>query len=340
MLDEVVRHLAPAVGDVIVDGTFGAGGYTRAILAAARCCVIGLDRDPTAIAAGAELVAASDGRLTLVESAFGDMAEVIPPLLASAAAGATPDSETASSRVAGVVLDIGVSSMQLDQPERGFSFQADGPLDMRMGASGPAARDIVEMASEQELADILFHLGEERQARRIARAIVTRRAETPIETTRQLAALVERTIGRGKGDERHPATRTFQALRIHVNDELGELARGLAAAERLLAPGGRLVVVTFHSLEDRVVKRFLARRAKPEAAGSRHAPPSAAVGTAPEPSFRLVNQKPLHPDEREVAANPRARSAKLRAAVRTERPPWPAEAPQALGMTLGTDAHR
>ena len=331
LLAEVIEHLAPGDGDTVVDATFGAGGYTAAILAAASCRVIAFDRDASAIAGGAALAAASSGRLTLVEAPFGDMVGEIARLPPDPAAG--PAVPATALRIAAVVLDVGVSSMQLDRPERGFSFQADGPLDMRMGGDGPTAAAIVNSASEGRLADILFHLGEERQARRIARAVVAARATAPIATTRQLAALVERVLGHPRGDERHPATRTFQALRIHVNDELGELARGLAAAERLLVPGGRLVVVTFHSLEDRIVKRFLARRAKPRPAGSRHAPP-AAVHAVVSPSFRIVNPKPIHPSEREIAANPRARSAKLRAAVRTDAAPWPPEAPEELGIGL------
>jgi 16S rRNA (cytosine1402-N4)-methyltransferase len=221
----------------------------------------------------------------------------------------------------GVVLDIGVSSTQLDDPARGFSFQGDGPLDMRMSASGPTAADVVNTAEESLLADILYHLGEERSARGIARAIVRRRAERPFERTSDLADLAARVLGREKIAGRHAATRTFQALRIYVNDELGELARGLSAAERVLAPGGRLVVVTFHSLEDGLVKRFLKERALPEPMGSRHLPP----GSAPsrEPSFHLDSPRPISPPLEEVESNPRARSAKLRAGVRTEAPAWP-----------------
>lgn len=334
LLGEVMEQLRPAAGETIVDATFGAGGYTRAILAAAECRVIALDRDPGAISAGAGLAAGSAGRLSLVESPFGDLDETVRRIVAT-----DPSTGHATPLADGVVLDIGVSSMQLDRPERGFSFMADGPLDMRMGGEGASAADIVNTAPEELLADILFHLGEERQARRIARSIVRARERAPISTTRQLAEIVERAIGRGRSEDRHPATRTFQALRIHVNDELGQLAQGLAAAERILRPGGRLVVVAFHSLEDRVVKRFLARRAKAAAAGSRHAPPTAG-GEARPPSFRIVNQRPLEPGAGEVAANPRARSARLRAAVRTEAEPWPPENPRELGIPVIEGAAR
>jgi 16S rRNA (cytosine1402-N4)-methyltransferase len=225
-----------------------------------------------------------------------------------------------------VVLDIGVSSMQLDDPARGFSFQADGPLDMRMSATGPnagpSAADVVNKTEEAQLADILFHLGEERSSRAIARAIVAHRRQQPFARTAELAGLVARVLGREKIGGRHAATRTFQALRIHVNDELGELAKALSAAERVLAPGGRLLVVTFHSLEDRLVKQFLKHRTEPEPHGSRHLPPQASA--RPPPSFRFVNHRPLSPTDKEIAANPRARSAKLRWAARTDAPAWDA----------------
>ncbi|HEX4893421.1 MAG TPA: 16S rRNA (cytosine(1402)-N(4))-methyltransferase RsmH, partial [Hyphomicrobiaceae bacterium] len=240
--------------------------------------------------------------------------------------------------VDGLVLDIGVSSMQLDIPERGFSFSAGGPLDMRMGDDGPTAADLLATAEEGEIATALFELGEERQARRIAKAIVRERAGNPIATTDQLAALVARVVGRHKGDDKHPATRTFQALRIWVNDELAELAAALVGAERLLKPGGRLVAVTFHSLEDRIVKRFLARRSGPQPQASRHAPPLR--GTVTEPSFQLINRRPLTPSETETSANPRARSAKLRAATRTHAAPWPPEDPAELGVPFTGSAGR
>ncbi len=284
-------------GGVYIDATFGAGGYSRAILAAANCKVIAIDRDPTAIALGRAL---ANERLTLVEDRFSNLEAI--------ARAAGHDS------VDGVVLDVGVSSMQLDTAARGFSFRLDGPLDMRMGASGPSATDVVAAAGERDLANIIFLLGEERHSRAIARAIVKARSSTPIETTAALADIVGSVVRSRPGDI-HPATRTFQALRIFVNDELGELVEALAASERVLKPGGRLVVVSFHSLEDRIVKTFLAARAK-TSAGSRHAPE---VKPAP-PSFRILTKRPVTADEAEVAGNPRARSAKLRAAERTDAP--------------------
>ena len=308
LLPQVLNALAPTGAEAYIDGTFGAGGYAGAILQAApNARVLAIDRDPGAIAAGQALAAEYQGRLTLRQGRFGDLDAI------AARNGFAPAD--------GVVLDIGVSSMQIDDPARGFSFQSDGPLDMRMSASGPSAADIVNTAQEALLADIFYHLGEERSARGIARAIVRRRAEAPFKTTGELAALTARVLGREKIAGRHAGTRTFQALRIYVNDELGELARGLAAAERVLAAGGRLVVVTFHSLEDGLLKHFLRERALPEARGSRHLPP----GPAPlrPPSFRLDNPRPISPTQAEIDANPRARSAKLRVAIRTEAPAWP-----------------
>ena len=287
-------------GGVYIDATFGAGGYSRAMLGAANCQVIAIDRDPAAIAAGAALAAQADGRLTLVEDRFANLERV------ARAAGIDA--------VDGVVLDLGVSSMQLDQAERGFSFRRDGPLDMRMSGQGPSAADVVHAASERNLADIVYLLGEERHSRGIARAIVRAREQAPIATTAALADIVASVV-RAKPGDIHPATRTFQALRIFVNDELGELAAALAAGERILKPGGRLVAVSFHSLEDRIVKTFFAERASARA-GSRHAPEV----KRPAPSFRLLTRRPVTADEEEVAANPRARSAKLRAAERTEAP--------------------
>ncbi len=287
-------------GGVYIDATFGGGGYTRAILAAADCKVIGIDRDQSAVASGFDLVQAANGRLTLIEDRFSN--------LDGAARYCGADS------VDGVVLDLGVSSMQLDTPERGFSFRLDGPLDMRMGSDVPSAADIVAKASERDLANIIFILGEERHSRSVARAIVKARTQTPIQTTAALADIVGRVVRSRPGDI-HPATRTFQALRIFVNDELGELATALGAAERILKPNGRLVAVSFHSLEDRIVKSFLVGRAE-QRAGSRHAPERPHA----EPSFRLLTKRPAVADESEVARNPRARSAKLRAAERTEAP--------------------
>ncbi|MFK4509686.1 16S rRNA (cytosine(1402)-N(4))-methyltransferase RsmH [Bradyrhizobium daqingense] len=297
---EAVDHLAPRAGGIYVDATFGAGGYSRAILEVPGTRIIAIDRDRTAITGGAELVERSDGRLTLVEDCFSNLADIC------AAQGVDG--------VDGVVMDVGVSSMQLDQAGRGFSFRLDGPLDMRMGQTGPTAADVVARASEGDLADIIYLLGEERHSRRIARAIVADRQETPFTTTRALADLVGRVV-RSKPGDIHPATRTFQALRIFVNEELEELQTALAAAERVLRPGGRLVVVSFHSLEDRIVKNFLGARSR-TGGGSRHLPEVAQIA----PSFQLLTRRPVVAGEDEVAHNPRARSAKLRAAERTTAP--------------------
>jgi 16S rRNA (cytosine1402-N4)-methyltransferase len=308
---EAVEMLAPRPGGTYVDATFGAGGYSRAILGVSGTRVIGIDRDRSAVAGGFELVDRSEGRLTLVEDRFSNLDEIC------AAEGVTA--------LDGVVMDVGVSSMQLDQAARGFSFRLDGPLDMRMGQTGPTAADVIAKASEAELADIIYLFGEERHSRSVARAIVAARKETPITTTRALADIVARVV-RSKPGDIHPATRTFQGLRIFVNEELEELQTALEAAERLLKPGGRLAVVSFHSLEDRIVKNFLAERGK-TGGGSRHLPEvKQAV-----PSFRLLTKRPVAPSEGEVAANPRARSAKLRAAERTDAtahagaaaPSWP-----------------
>jgi 16S rRNA (cytosine1402-N4)-methyltransferase len=302
LCDAVVNALAPKAGGRYVDGTFGAGGYSAAILGAADCKVWGIDQDPDALALGAPLAARFPARLTLVAGNFGDMDRL---LAAQGVAG-----------VDGVALDLGVSSMQLDRAERGFSFRADGPLDMRMAQHGESAADLVNRLDEDELADIIYRYGEERFSRRIAAAIVRAR---PFARTAALADAVRRAIPK-KGDGIDPATRTFQALRIAVNDELGALSRGLSAAERLLAPGGRLAVVTFHSLEDRSVKYFLQKRAGRTPAGSRYRP--AAAPQTP-PSFRLLNAKPVVADADEIRLNPRARSAKLRTAERTSAPAWP-----------------
>lgn len=308
LLAEVVAALSPQPGGRYLDGTFGAGGYARAVLEAAPdATLLALDRDPQAIAGGAGLVSAMAGRLTLAQARFGDLAHEAQRF------GMAP--------LDGVVLDIGVSSMQIDEAARGFSFRFDGPLDMRMGQDGQSAADIVNQAEEGLIANILYHYGEERRSRAVARAIVEARRKGPISTTKQLADLVAGIVRTEPGGA-NPATRTFQALRIAVNDELGELIRALHAAEVVLKPGGRLVVVTFHSLEDRIVKQFLTARSGRAPAGSRHAP----VVAAPEPTFTLVNRGPVAPSEAEMRANPRARSAKLRAAERTERPARPAEA--------------
>lgn len=306
LLGEVCETLRAAQGGVFVDGTFGAGGYSRAILKAhSSSTVIAIDRDPDAIAAGSALVEAMAGRLVLVPGRFGDLAEI------AASAG--------HAQVDGVVLDIGVSSMQLDEAERGFSFRLDGPLDMRMERQGASAADLVNEAPEAELADIFYHFGEERRARAVARAIIERRRREPFETTRELADLVASLIRQEPGGM-HPATRVFQALRIAVNDELGELVRALYSAERALRPGGRLSVVTFHSLEDRIVKQFFAARTGRAGGGSRHLP-SAAPSDAP--TFAAVTRGPIAPSAAEIGENPRARSAKLRAGERTDAPALP-----------------
>ncbi len=300
--DAVVRALALKDGGRYVDGTFGAGGYSEALLAGADCHVWGIDRDPGALALGDALAARFPGRLDLIEGNFGDMDRLL--------------ADRGVAAVDGVALDLGISSMQIDRPERGFSFRSDGPLDMRMSGQGQSAADLINTLPEAELARIIHEFGEERFARRIAAAIVRAR---PLSRTGALAEIVRKAVPR-KGDTIDPATRTFQALRIAVNDELGALARGLGAAERLLAPGGRLAVVTFHSLEDRPVKLFLQQRAGRMPGGSRHLPTTTAHRA---PSFRLLANKPIEADAAEIARNPRARSAKLRAAERTSAPPWP-----------------
>ena len=300
---EVLAWLQPREGGIYVDATFGAGGYSRAILEIPRTRVIGIDRDRTAILGGFELVDRSNGRLTLVEERFSNLAEVC------SAQGVTS--------LDGVVMDIGVSSMQLDEAGRGFSFRADGPLDMRMGQDGPTAADVIATASEADLANIIYIFGEERHSRSIARAIVAARKLEPITSTRALADLVARIV-RSKPGDIHPATRTFQGLRIFVNGELDELHLALSAAEQVLKPGGRLVVVSFHSLEDRIVKNFLNERAK-AGGGSRHQPET----SQRPPSFTILTKRPVTAQDDEVSANPRARSAKLRAAERTDAPAMP-----------------
>ncbi|HEX4569232.1 MAG TPA: 16S rRNA (cytosine(1402)-N(4))-methyltransferase RsmH [Dongiaceae bacterium] len=309
LLAEVLRLLAPRDGGIYVDGTFGAGGYSSAILESADCRVLGIDRDPRAIADGATLADRFAGRLTLIEGRFGEMTD----LLAAEGVAAAD----------GVALDLGVSSMQLDEAERGFSFRAGGPLDMRMSREGPSAADLVNGLPETELADILFRYGEEKRSRAIARAIIRRRGEAPITRTDELAAVVHSVTGPkrpGRGQSAiDPATRSFQALRIAVNDELGELDRGLVGAEALLKPGGRLAVVSFHSLEDRRVKQFLRQRSGRSPQASRHLP---AGGREMAPSFRRCPGDEAAAGEAEVAHNPRARSARLRGAERSEAPPW------------------
>src|SRR6476660_6365407 len=285
-------------GGVYIDGTFGAGGYTRRILAAADCRLVAIDRDQSAVARGADLVEEAKGRLTLIEDRFSNLDTIAR--------------EAGYDAIDGVVLDLGVSSMQLDTAGRGFSFRLDGPLDMRMSGEGANAADVVNTASERDLADIIFTLGEERHSRAVARAIIKARASAPIETTRALADIVASVVRSRPGDI-HPATRTFQALRIFVNDELGELATALHAAERVIKPGGRLVVVSFHSLEDRIVKTFLVDRSGSRGS-SRHVPEV----DRPAPTFRTLTKRPVTADDEETAQNPRARSAKLRAAERTD----------------------
>jgi 16S rRNA (cytosine1402-N4)-methyltransferase len=297
---QAVELLSPRDGGIYVDATFGAGGYSRMILDTAGTRVIGIDRDRTAILGGFDLVDRSDGRLTLVEDRFSNLIEVCTAQGIDA--------------VDGVVMDVGVSSMQLDEADRGFSFRLGGPLDMRMGHDGPTAADVIAKASEADLANIIYIFGEERHSRGVARAIVAARKETPVVTTRALADIVAKVV-RSKPNEIHPATRTFQALRIFVNEELDELHLALSAAERVLKPGGRLAVVSFHSLEDRIVKNFLTERGK-AGGGSRHLPEVEQAA----PSFVILTKRPVTPDDDEVSANPRARSAKLRAAERTTAP--------------------
>lgn len=326
MLREVMAVLAPRDGGIYLDGTFGAGGYSFALLEAAACRVWAIDRDPAAVAAGKAAGARYDGRLTMLAGRFGDMDS-----LASEAGDEVLDGITLD----GIALDLGVSSMQIDDPQRGFSFQADGPLDMRMSAargttlgdetaSGGelSAAEAVNRLPEAELADVIRRFGEERRARQVARAIVKARQDGPIERTGQLAEIVRRVVKRSP-DGIDPATRTFQALRIYVNDELGELNRGLRAAERLLAPGGRLAVVSFHSLEDRTVKSFLMERSGRAGGGSRHQPDRLLKEAAgPAPTFELMHRGAQRPGPAECAQNPRARSARLRAARRTAAPAW------------------
>lgn len=308
LLDAVVDALAPRDDAVYVDGTFGGGSYSEALLAAVRCRVFGIDRDPDAIETGRDLADHHAGRLTILEGCFGDMERLLAPVNADP--------------IAGIALDLGVSSTQLDTPERGFSFRFDAPLDMRMSGAGQTAADLVETLSESELAETIRGFGEERFARRIARAIAAARQRQQVRRTVELAEIVRAAIPKSEPGQ-DPATRTFQALRIAVNDELGELDRGLAAAERLLAPGGRLAVVSFHSLEDRRVKDFMRRRSGLAPGASRHQPdPTARLA----PSFKLLSRRAIRPGAAEVAHNPRARAARLRAAERTASPAWPASA--------------
>jgi 16S rRNA (cytosine1402-N4)-methyltransferase len=311
MLDEVVAALNPRDGAIFVDGTFGGGGYSRALLEAAPCRVWGIDRDPDACARGDSMASEFDGRLTMLTGCFGDMATLL--------------ARENMDAVDGVALDLGVSSFQIDQAERGFSFREDGPLDMRMSREGPSAADIVNTEAEVPLADIIYRYGEERRSRRIARAIVKARDDAPITRTAQLAHIVRQcyppAASASKAKTIDPATRTFQALRIYVNDELGELARGLQAAEIMLRDGGRLAIVSFHSLEDRLVKTYLRDRSGATPHASRHVPQTGS--DSPAPSFSLALRRATRPSKDEVANNPRARSARLRTAIRTNAPAWP-----------------
>jgi 16S rRNA (cytosine1402-N4)-methyltransferase len=302
LLAEVIAGLNPKAGETHVDGTFGAGGYTKAILEKGASRVLAFDRDPDAIQYGEALAASSGGRLTLVPERFSRMRQAL--------------ADRGIAEVDGVTLDIGVSSMQLDRPERGFSFQGDGPLDMRMAQDGESAADFLNHAAEEDIADVIYRYGEEPKSRRIARAIVAAR---PIARTGELADIVRKALGWHQGMKKDPATRTFQAIRIHLNEELQELEGGLDAAEQVLKAGGRLAVVTFHSLEDRVVKRFLKERSGDVPSGSRHLP--AQARTAPAPSFEAV-AKPVKAGEQELNINPRARSATLRVARRTAASAW------------------
>lgn len=310
MLNEVLAHLSPKDGGIYVDGTFGAGGYSRAVLDAASCSVYAIDRDATAVQRGRELEAEYKGRFNVIEGCFGSMAELLD--------------ERGVGPVDGVALDLGVSSMQIDTAERGFSFKTDGPLDMRMGTEGASAADAVNDLDESALATIIRELGEERHARRVARAIVEARLEAPITRTLELARVVRSVVPKSK-DGIDPATRTFQAIRIHVNDELGEVDRGLIGAEQVLAQGGRLAVVTFHSLEDRRVKMFLRDRSGAAPRPSRHLPIEIEAG--PAPTFSLLNRRAITATNEEIRSNPRSRSAKLRTAERTAAAPWNSEGP-------------
>ncbi|MDF1587482.1 16S rRNA (cytosine(1402)-N(4))-methyltransferase RsmH [Marinimicrococcus flavescens] len=296
MLDEVLDAVAPRDGETVVDATFGGGGYSRALLARAACRLVGIDRDPAAVARGSAL-AADEPRFSMLEGRFGDVAGLL--------------AEAGHGQVDAIVADIGLSSYQLDDPTRGFGFSGEGPLDMRMGGEGPSAADLLASLDEREIADILWRYGDESDSRRIARAIVRRRAEAPIRTTRELHGLVLAAKG-GKHGPKDPATRTFQALRIAVNDELGELERLLASSLDLLRPGGRLVVVSFHSGEDRIVKQFVDGSGGKTVQRSRHLPPTVAAA----PRLRWVRRGAIKPGAAEVARNPRARSARLRVAVR------------------------
>lgn len=307
LMDEVLRALDLSAGDVVVDGTFGAGGYSRAILDSADVVLFGLDRDPAAIERAGAFKDFYRDRFNILQGCFGDMQQIL--------------NEAGVDRVDGIVLDIGVSSFQFDEAERGFSFQNDGPLDMRMSLSGESAADVVNKYGEEEIANIIYQYGDEPKSRYIARFIVEAREEKKFETTAELAAVVVKAIGykrKKKGKVTHPATKTFQALRIHVNDELGELKRVLDASLSLLKTGGRLVVVSFHSLEDRIVKNFMTKYAGLEPSGSRHLPQAMTEG--PAPTLKIKKKSAIKPGDEEINRNPRSRSSRLRVAIRTEAP--------------------
>lgn len=314
LVNEVVAAMAPRAGDVLADGTFGGGGYAKALLAAADCRLIGIDRDLDAIER-AHAMAEEEPRLIPVLGRFGDVKALI--------------AEAGFEKVDALTLDLGVSSFQLDEAHRGFSFMRDGPLDMRMGRSGPSAADVVNQMEERDLATIIFRLGEEKQSRRIARAIIERRLKSPFTSTLDLADLIEGALGGRRGSRTHPATRSFQAIRMFVNDELGELARALSASEEVLREGGRLVIVTFHSLEDRMVKLFMRERSGLQGGGSRYRPEKQASDA---PSFEMPQKKAIEPGEAELSANPRARSSRLRLAIRTSAPPM--NLPVSTGIDL------
>jgi 16S rRNA (cytosine1402-N4)-methyltransferase len=315
LVDAVLASLAPRDDAVYVDATFGSGGYSMALLGAARCRVFGIDRDPDAVRRGRELAEHLDGRLTIIEGRFGEMVRLLAPVTVGP--------------IAGITFDLGVSSAQLDTPARGFSFRFDGPLDMRMSSEGASAADLIASLSERELGELIREFGEERFADRVARAITAAQHRRPIRRTIELAEIVRAAVPKSEPGQ-DQATRTFQALRIAVNDELGELDRGLVAAEQLLMHGGRLAVVSFHSLEDRRVKRFLQRRGEGAPRTSRHAP---SPFRGPTPTFKLLGRRAVRPDPAEIARNPRARAARLRAAERTAAPAWPAGC-------AGPDRHR
>ncbi len=303
LVEKVIEALAPVDGAVMIDGTYGGGGYSRAVLAVANCTVLAVDRDPAAMER-AWAHASRDPRLVPAPGRFGELAEIVRA--------------SGREQVDGVMIDLGVSSFQIDEADRGFSFMREGPLDMRMESRGPSAADAVNRLTEADLADIFHFLGEEPAARRLARGIVHRRRSEPFTTTLDLANWIEKALGGRRDRKTHPATRAFQALRMYVNDEVGELARALEAAERVLKPGGRLVAVTFHSIEDRIVKQFLRDRSGGAPGGSRHLP---GRPSGPSPSFEVLQRKAIEPSDEEMAANPRARSARLRWALRTSAPP-------------------